>query len=269
MKKPTSLFAILASASIASAAITVSEPFDYDTGVLGTTATNGTGQTGDWQRDNDTTSSATLQVFDSVGWSAPSPYGTPSSKGAGDGDGAFLLNNSISAEPTSETQIYFSFLYRQTADPVENDSALVGFGNATNPDMFRFQVLNGGDWRAVDNGDFAQAAAPAAGDYLIVGRITLSDSDDSIRLWGFDSSATSLDEVDENAFAATGGGDNVSGNIESVEFRNFGNSDIRVGEFKIGESWEDVTAVPEPSTYALLAGLATLGLLLIRHRRKN
>lgn len=37
-------------------------------------------------------------------------------------------------------------------------------------------------------------------------------------------------------------------------------------EIRLGTTFADVTAVPEPSTYALLAGLATLGLVMARRR---
>jgi hypothetical protein len=38
-------------------------------------------------------------------------------------------------------------------------------------------------------------------------------------------------------------------------------------ELKIGQTWADVAAVPEPSTFALLGGFVALGICLVRRRR--
>jgi hypothetical protein len=47
---------------------------------------------------------------------------------------------------------------------------------------------------------------------------------------------------------------------------NGGNTASRFDEFRMGDTWVDVSPVPEPSTVGLLA-LATVGVAAVRRRR--
>lgn len=60
-----------------------------------------------------------------------------------------------------------------------------------------------------------------------------------------------------------------SDDLESLELTaelNGGEPATFFDEIRIGESWGDVTPVPEPSTYALLGGFAALAMVMLRRR---
>jgi hypothetical protein len=58
-------------------------------------------------------------------------------------------------------------------------------------------------------------------------------------------------------------------NVEAMTFDTDGDPGrFLIDNIRIGETYADVTAVPEPSTYALLAGFATLGLVMFRRRQR-
>ncbi len=102
---------------------------------------------------------------------------------------------------------------------------------------------------------------------LIVGRIDLSDTaaSDNLRLWVNPTIGGSA-PADGSATASFLGGDFVDGgDFFSVGANNNGLG--RYDEFRLGDSFSDVTPVPEPSAFTLILGIS--GLLFILHRGRG
>jgi len=136
-----------------------------------------------------------------------------------------------------------------------------------------------------NNGGAATVALTATTEYFVVGALRVDDD-------GFGANQDSYSMVASVFTSASAANSWASGVTTSsivgsewdisavdVDIVNIGNADKAFDALTIGGSnvtyWDtirigtelgDVTVVPEPSTYALLAGFATLGLVLMRRR---
>ena len=249
----------------------VEESFNYTLDAnLGTQAATGTGLTGNWQRGFTDTASAILRTYEAT-WTAPTGYGyTASGKRIGTpGD----QNNSAAVNLASAAQInfdqngvyYYSYLLKYTNG---DDRSRVSFGGSTAVDLMRVQGIADGTLRAYAGATFSAGAALGAGDFLVVGRITtVATGDDENRIWVY-SSGDTLASTEETAGAAyTSALASVAGTASMLQFSNLINASY--GEFRLGTTWDSVTvsSIPEPSTFAALAGLGVMGLALARRRR--
>lgn len=246
---------------------TVIETFDYANGALDTTATNGTGQTGNWRLTPTNANNATLSVAD-ITWAAPTGYGfTPNNKGVGGvqfATGAFQLNEAINFDVDGE--LYFSFLFRRST--TAGSTGLISLNSGATEKARAFQTSGGGAITGSigDTLSGAGNAFPGTGDMFVVGRIVTSAlGNDTLALQITPSAGTvagSFTPTTGVASAAT------TGTADWVYFWNFGNADSTgayFGEFRIADSY--ASAIPEPSSFALLAGALTLGLVAVRRRR--
>jgi len=106
-------------------------------------------------------------------------------------------------------------------------------------------------------------------DYLIVGKIETAagagaNDTISISIW---QNGTSIGS-EPVSWGATGLVDasDTDAEINRLYLTGSGNVD-QFDEIVFGNSFQDVTGVPEPSTYALIAGILTLGIIALRRRR--
>jgi hypothetical protein len=245
----------------------VVESFDYATGALNNTATNGTGQTGNWRLTPTNAGNATLSVAN-ITWATPTGYTiSPNNKGVGGvvgATGAFFLNSAIDFDVDGE--VFFSMLYRR---PTNSGSIGLISLNSGNTEKARLLQTSGGGAITGSIGDTLSGTGnsfPGTGDLLIVGRIVTSASgNDTLALQITGSAGTvpvSFTATTGVASAAT------TGTANSIYFWNFANADSTgayFGEFRMGDSYASV--IPEPSTYALLIG--SLGLALAYCRRRQ
>jgi hypothetical protein len=254
----------LATASTALGAIISFEDFNsYSAGAIG--------NQGDWQLFSDNTGPGTLEVgtTGTTFSSSDNPFGgTVGNTVIGNfDDGALIFTPRAAGEST-----YFSYNYLALDNTTANH--LIAFKNTSpnTPNLWMaltgsmphdISVVshttsnadNGSGLFAEDVGYFIYGKIDASAD-LKTFTISLNVTDDVSTIpgtesWSYTSSFTYGVARDSN--------------VNAMSF-DMGSNRGLIDNIRIGETYADVTAVPEPSTYALLAGFATLGLVLFRRR---
>jgi hypothetical protein len=270
MKSPILISLGLAAATLATQAqITVTESFNYSTGTLGTTATNGTGQTGNWVKSATDSSGASVGTTSGVTWAISSDYGytpTGNALGASTGTpwtdtGAFQLSSGINFDGPSVT--YFSFLARTTD---VGSVGLISIDASDGTELARiYQTVGGPSVTAsLGGGTTGNIFGTDSQDLVVLGRLTtVASGDDKIELDIVRSNESIAASFTADATASGA----VTGTGDFIRFWNFTNGGS-IGEFRMGTTYESV-AVPEPSTYALLAGFLALGLVMVRRRVRS
>jgi hypothetical protein len=245
------------------------EGFDYETGSL--TGNGGTGWTDGWGGGTPmavvtpglgytglpTTGNAAADNNNGVAmgnlrkWSAPfidTTNGTAT-------DGSELWFSVLLNVGTS-SDLRFYILSNASSEPV-TDNQNVGFR------------INAGVIEAVINGAITSTGVSLSNGVtgLLVGRISFSDTanSDTLSLW--------LNPAIQDTLVPTGAIASVTGDIHSdrlkiptLGFRGGGGFTGTVDEIRIGTTFNDVVAVPEPATLTVvLAGLGVLG--MVRRKR--
>jgi hypothetical protein len=276
------LFPLLAAAlaSSAQAALIVSESFDYAGPTLAD-ANGGTGFPGAWSSSR--TDSIVAGLTDARSASA----------GGGSG-GAVLVSVNTAGRVWDGTDygdngdvIWFSMLMSTAAEGFDKTftSRMMLFSNG--PSMgssngFGFQLTTTGNLVAKIAGTSSSTVAtytPAQANFVL-GRYTNSTAgNDSLDLW-VNPSAGALTTFNATGVLADLGTVSSSVSVATANVTFTANSGVYLradsntpasywtaDELRIGTSFADVAAVPEPSATAALAGLAGLGFVLARRRR--
>ena len=100
--------------------------------------------------------------------------------------------------------------------------------------------------------------------YFMVGKIVTANGNDTISLSAYTGtdviSGTETWDITNSADALR------TSTLSAVRFNSPTGTNSQFDSLRIGETWADVTGVPEPSTYALLAGFGALALVMMRRR---
>lgn len=291
MKSASAILSVLlTSFSLAHAAVSTYEGFDYATaGEFSTSTTGGTGWNGAWY-NNATTQSTSGDRGAISGGSLSAPpamvtTGNRVTRGSVNAGSERLLADTSKIDTEQDGTYFFSVLgsingnswsfglysgTKGTYNPVVSFS-LTGSGNATmrlyNPTLDAFE--DGAVTRTIATG--------VTGDFLWVGRLETSAGDDRLDTWIY----TDLNAVPANMpalqaapppFIVVNGSNvniyDVEQVIDRIGFNLY--TDSALDEIRLGDSWDSVVsgaAVPEPGTYALLISLGTLTLAVVRRRK--
>lgn len=274
----------LLSFAITQAQSAIHEGFDYDVGNLNA-AGNGsttTGFTGDWAGDS------RYQVGSgSIG------YGSLQTTGNklvinNSGGGMHRIAAGVSVSPSllsDSSTLWFSFLLT-TYEASANDSFILAL--ATDPwapgeaaqagQAVGFQMANGGDTQAQFWNSNAFVGSPSGTTDLVPDSWTGGESATQLIVgridWGIDGSTAdtlSLFNVGTDlslpgsAFS-TASFDATQGNFDTLAMTGRVDLIADVDEIRFGGSYADVTQVPEPSAFALLAGIFGLTWIMVRRR---
>ncbi|MGC9451291.1 MAG: PEP-CTERM sorting domain-containing protein [Oceanipulchritudo sp.] len=229
------------------------------------------GNQGDWQLYSDNTGPGTLMVgtTGTTFSSSDNPFGgTVGNTVIGNfNDGALIFTPRAAGEST-----YFSYNYLALDNTTANH--LIDFKTtSTNSPLLR-TALSGSIPHDISvyshtatNADSGSGVFSEDVGYFIYGKI-----DASTDLKTFTISLNVTDDVSTipgtESWSYTSSftyGVARDSNVNAMSF-DMGSNRGLIDNIRIGETYADVTAVPEPSTYALLAGFATLGLVLFRRR---
>ena len=249
----------------------------YTQGNLGGQNPTTPGFTGAWDQPNIFGSGSAVVNSASAltypGATTDNTGGVATSSGANSGARVSRLLASPFTATTSGT-FYFSFL---TQVPDTNKQGYVGLemhNGGTDDSQRTFQAGFNGDVAPnngttygirVNNATTASSGVtPVANQTaLFVVKFTLSATDlsDSITVW--------VNPSDLSSEAGSGAGTTISGvnfTAERIGFGDFFSSGGKFDELRVGTTYQDVTAVPEPTSAAFLAGGAAL-LGMLRRRR--
>lgn len=265
--------AILISASTLNAAINVETSF----GGTAASPTGDTGLTGNWVTAAGGTTASTATFTTGNMPNLPDAYTNSTFVNSGNyiqtfGSPAFRsLGSAINVETASTT--YFSFLYSVNGfDDVDGgglsffsgttERVQVGLGDLETIRVF--DVPNGvpaGVESTTKSFDTTNSEA-----IWIIGKITTAAGADSIDLTFF----SGTDTVPASESWLITNNMTIGANLDTIRFNSpssSGNVPQRFDEFRMGESWADVTAVPEPATFAIILGFLAIGWVGYRRRR--
>lgn len=193
------------------------------------------------------------------------------------------LGTVLNVQPTTPYTRYVSFLLQNS---VSGDSAAyraVEFFQAgsTNQGTRTFQLgLSNTDFGTLNygfrlsNSDALRGNLGSAntGVNLFVVRFDFANGNDTVTVW--------MNPSNLGSEAGAGAGVSVSGalltsNIGRVSLASFGGTASTMGldELRIGDTWSEVVnftaaPIPEPSSFAALAGCAAVGCAMLRRRRR-
>lgn len=284
-KLPILIASLSCLAATAQAAVIFSDNFDaYSAGTI-TGANGGTGFSDAWA------SSGVANVgTNNFGASVPTNYTLPTSANSvtinGNGTSptaSRTLSSSIDLNPVSATTYYFSYLYSRTdtGNTGGGEQTRLSFRDSTGVEQFSFgfsstehpeilgqggAVLGTGSTAITVNSNAFSTAAK----YLVVGKVTLgAGATDSLSMKVYNSTDTISGEPvtwDVSVSGATIGG--IQSTVDIIRLAGASGSQLTTFDNVIGgTTFADVTAIPEPSSFAALAGLSMLGLAATRRRR--
>ncbi|HQR06618.1 MAG TPA: PEP-CTERM sorting domain-containing protein [Gemmatales bacterium] len=246
------------------AAQTVYEPFDYSAAspVLG--QNGGIGWGGPWTFTGNWTTSSPGLTFGSLVTQGNAAQGSGAA-------GSEVRRNFASSFLDTGGDVWFSFLTQPNADPTNSANGLIlvpGAGSTGGRAMWVGWLGVGGEttygMATFSNiGFVGTSLAPTVGQTaFLVGRIQFAAGNDTITLWA--NPTPGLANPDTAGVVKTDYDFGTS--IDSAFLvRSFG--DWTNDEIRFGDSFASVSAIPEPTTWALIATVAVSGSGLVWRRR--
>jgi len=273
----TLLFSFL-SAGAASAELYLYDGFSTDEYTSGATvfeAAGGTGWSGNWALSN--VSGANANRFQASAYSLAYTDGQGNSlitspgsmAGTVSGSGVAFVSRDFASALTGE--VWISFLTVRTAnvnwgwelgfrDEEGAAQFLVQNNSATN--TFR---LNASGTAALNFTNLDTSEEPAGQLYVLrVTNVGSGSANANITIWA---NPTDLTDIAAGAAATASLSNRTVSALGQFSFLNDVNPTGYVDELRIGSSYAAVTPIPEPRTYALIAGALFLGLAFCRRRR--
>lgn len=277
--------AVLLAITSSHAALVVNDTFDYG----GSNLESGYGS---WE---DTTGQQDYIAGVTASWSGDSDYALNGAGGSAQnqiyGSQTYNRGAQLDFGTALSGTFWMSILIQDTISSSANAGAVVGFENGSysnaNFDQFGFSKNGNGNLATTVPGsgslsEFSGPVALPAGWGLYVAKLTVGAGDDSISLWSFDdtdsfgSTEASLGGVTYSSITLDLGSD-----IQAIWLGGFGGDsgsgsglaqfdNLRVSNLSGDNGLQEVltgVAIPEPSTYAMLAGLLALSSVIVRRRQ--
>ena len=260
----------------AHAAIQAEDGFDYGTTVDGNSSTNLNGKDGGSGFTSGYFDAANAEVTsgslaDPSGKLQTSGNSILSSVDGGNNGSKLNAGRAFSNSFTDGDTFWASYLFRtENAGQFGNVALLTNAVSGSTNANFNFGYANaladgsGNDRLGIQDttggGNHAASSTQLQVDttYFLAIKAQLSSGNDTIEFFidpdpGASASTLSADATATGIDAGTIEGISFNANSQQV------GAQTTFDEFRIGDSWDDVSPVPEPSAYALVAGVLTLG----------
>jgi hypothetical protein len=250
---------------------------NYSTGNITGQNPTVTGFTGAWGAGSVTTASvnATGLTYSNASGAVATEGGSVFIGTAGQNAGRVFRELSSPINVNSDSVVYMSVLMQNSLTNNTTQYRAFELSTLSGPDTTRtLQLgLSSADFGTVNYGFRLNNNSTFSGDLgfsntatnFFVIKLSLSSTagNDSITIWG---NPSDLSDESLSGSGAGFSGITLNNNIETVRFSGFGPGSTFFDEVRIGSSWQEVTTVPEPSTWALL-GVAGLAVLAFARRR--
>jgi hypothetical protein len=267
----------------AEAALTLYEPFDYSN--IGAPVSSNT--PANWAHNVAAITNDTMVAPGNL----PIAGGAESFGNSITNGGVGLGTRRLLGSTVTSGSLYFSVAFQMVAVGTGvNTTATNAIGTLSSPDnsTFPFQIVvkrtGAGTFQLGVKKAGSAAVGPAVFDantysdgqtLFFAGRYDFNSSttsDDTVWLW-INPDPSSFGGSEPATLLTTSTGTDAASGIDRFNFRQNGTTDAPAGmqwdELRVGDTWADVTPVPEPST-AVLAGLCILALVLkYRSRSKS
>lgn len=234
---------------------TVYEPFSYAAGSAVLGQSGGIGWAGPWTFTGNWTTSSSGLTFGSLETQGNAAQGAGAA-------GSEVRRNFASPFLDTGGDVWFSYLSRPNADPTNSQNGLLlnpGAGSTGGRAMwvgwFSGAATTYGMETFAGIGFVGTNVAPTVGQTtFLVGRIQFAAGNDTITLWA--NPTPGLANPDTTAFTKTDYdfGTSIDGAFLNRSFGDWTNDEIR-----FGSSFASVSAIPEPTTWALIGMVALSG----------
>jgi hypothetical protein len=244
------------------------EPFDYpNDGPQLDDRDGGFGWEGGW--DDGTTVDFNHLTQNDVSLESPAnPLPTAGDHVAGTGGSIQRLFTDSFSMTQENASLYFSLLMRKEADGgTAGDNVEFNLGSTTTTNIVRVGSTSGEQFFINFNGTALNGEEFELGvNYFLVGKLVANGAaNDEVHLmiFGEDEMVPDVEPAVWDMTVANAS----SGNIRVARMVIGANATGALDEIRLGQSWTDVTRVPEPATWGLLVmGLAALGGVCRRRR---
>lgn len=275
------LIGIAALGASAQAAIIAYESYNYTAGdnTLTGTAVTGTGFTGTFNNQRNQVNTITARSPGLTYGSLTTAANTLSLEYKGFGTNARLLETfdatSQTALATNNNNLWMSILVKTPTAFQANKGLEVYFDRGDSFKYQGFQIDGSGNFQTFVNATYSSSTALSANTtYLFVFSLN-RDSSTSYDIEGWFYSGGTIPgsaPTPGTGLAVLNTASGSGSGIQNLSIRQLYNADnttpnpFSVDEFRLGTTFADVTPIPEPSTWALLAGSLT-ALMVFRRRQ--
>lgn len=269
-----SLGAIDLLGNAAHASLIASDSFSYNTSeTLGAQSGAGNGWGGGWM-DNITLTTAATEPVQANSLTTPPNYLTTATGGSAGGaaNAGMVIYRALASSISLDVDqdIYFSILTRRSVG-TQGRSMGIAFHEGSSAAKASFGNSTGGNAYVTSIGALQQTASSVIANnptYLWVFKISAKATGNDqlfVQTYRSDPSPHTVPNTEPATWQVEGQPAVATGSLTQLSIAMGTGAQLEIDEIRLGTTWQDVAAVPEPASVGAVGGL--VGLALLRRRR--